>query len=70
MQTIKYQICIVTTLRSFYYMHRFLRLTTYLTPTSGRAYGNNGEIGLKTMRKGSKMPKNAQKQVLESSWFV
>ena len=54
MQTIKYQICIVTTLQSFYYMHRFLRLTTYLTPTSGGANGNNGEIGLKTTRKGSK----------------
>ncbi|MBP5779772.1 MAG: hypothetical protein J6X34_00880, partial [Clostridia bacterium] len=29
-------------------------LTTYLTPTSGGAYGNNGEIGLKTSRKCSK----------------
>ena len=29
-------------------------MTTYLTPTSSGAYGNNGEIGLKTMRKGSK----------------
>lgn len=29
-------------------------LTTYLTPTSGGAYGNNGEIGLKASRKCSK----------------
>ena len=29
-------------------------LTTYLTPTRGGAYGNNGEIGLKTSRKCSK----------------
>ena len=36
-------------------------LTTYLTPTSGRAYGNNGEIGLKTMRKGSKTAEKRSK---------
>ena len=33
------------------YLHN---LTTYLTPTSGGADGNNGEIGLKIMRKGYK----------------
>ena len=36
-------------------------LTTYLTPTSGGADGNNGEIGLKTMRKGSKTAEKRSK---------
>lgn len=41
-------------------MHRFLRLTTYLTPTSVGIYGNNGEYGQNSSRKGTN---NTQKQL-------
>ena len=36
-------------------------LTTYLTPTSGGADGNNGEIGLKTSRKWTKWARKRPK---------
>ena len=68
-QTIKYQICIVTTLQSFYYMHRFLRLTTYLTRTGGRGDGDNGENGEKKGQKRSKKARNGLKKDIKAIVF-